>query len=231
MEQKMLDSKIIIALDYSERKLVHEITSKLDPKLCKLKVGKQLFTKYGPTIVRELQSDGFDIFLDLKFHDIPTTVYKATAEALELGVWMLNIHALGGKKMMEEAVRARDSVNKKALMIGVSILTSLGDDSLSEIGLDKRNALVKKLSNQVYECGLDGVVCSPSDIDLIGINEEKFLYVTPGIRLESNKQDHNNSYTPVEACNLGSNYLVIGRPITTSLDPLNTINSILKLVK
>ena len=231
MGQKMPDSKIIIALDYSERKLVHEITSKLDPKLCKLKVGKQLFTKYGPTIIKDLQSDGFDIFLDLKFHDIPTTVYKATAEALELGVWMLNIHTLGGTKMMEEAVKARDSVNKKALLIGVSILTSLGDDALYEIGLDKRHALVKKLSNHAYKSGLDGVVCSPSDIQLIGIDEKKFLYVTPGIRLQANKEDHNNSHTPAEACRLGSDYLVIGRPITASNDPLNTINSILKLVK
>ena len=230
MVQKMQDSKIIIALDYSEKKTVYELCDKIDPEICKLKVGKQLFTKYGPSIVRDLQSNGFDIFLDLKFHDIPSTVYKATTEALELGVWMLNVHTLGGLKMMEAAVKARDEVNKKSLLIGVTILTSLGNDALKDIGLSDRNSLVKKLSLKAYESGLNGVVCSPDDIKLIDIKDKQFLYVTPGIRLKSDRHDHNKSFTPKEASNLGSNYLVVGRAVTASKNPLSEVNNILKLL-
>tara|TARA_B100000614_G_C14480715_1_gene466568 strand:+ start:364 stop:1047 length:684 start_codon:yes stop_codon:yes gene_type:complete len=222
----MLDSKVIIALDYSDEKEVWQFCERLDNNKCKLKVGKQLFTKYGPSLVEKLQSKGFKIFLDLKFHDIPTTVYKASIEAYKLGIWMLNVHALGGAEMMRAALQARDEINSESKLIGVTVLTSHSDESLSRIGIGKRDNLAKILANQVSDVGLDGVVCSPSDIESIGIREESFLFVTPGIRLSLDSDDHNNAFTPKQACSLGADYIVIGRPITESDDPMCILDKV-----
>ncbi len=223
----MQDSKVIIALDYVHEKEVLHLCNQLDNNKCKLKVGKQLFTKYGPNLIEKLQSKGFKIFLDLKYHDIPTTVYKASLEAYKLGVWMLNVHALGGSEMMSAALQARNEVNPESKLIGVTVLTSHTHESLSYIGVDRREHLATILAAKVNDTGLDGIVCSPSDIESIGITAESFLYVTPGIRLSSVQDDHNKTFTPNQACKLGADYLVIGRPITKSDDPMKVIDEIL----
>ena len=223
----MLDSKIIIALDYSDEKEVIQLCERLDYSKCKLKVGKQLFTKYGPALVDKLQSRGFKIFLDLKFHDIPTTVYKASVEAYKLGVWMLNVHALGGSEMMNAALQARNDVNKESKLIAVSILTSHTNANLACFGIEHREELAKTLARKADDVGLDGIVCSPSDIKSIGITKESFMYVTPGIRLGSNKDDHNRTFTPRQAYDLGADYIVVGRPISESDEPLIVLDKIL----
>lgn len=223
----MLDSKIIIALDYSDEKEVIQLCERLDYSKCKLKVGKQLFTKYGPALVDKLQSRGFKIFLDLKFHDIPTTVYKASVEAYKLGVWMLNVHALGGSEMMNAALQARNDVNKESKLIAVSILTSHTNANLACFGIEHREELAKTLARKADDAGLDGIVCSPSDIKSIGITKESFMYVTPGIRLGSNKDDHNRTFTPRQAYDLGADYIVVGRPISESDEPLLVLDKIL----
>jgi len=228
--QKMLDSKIIIALDYSDKSQVKELCAKLDNEKCKLKIGKQIFTKYGPSIIEEVQSLGFGVFLDLKFHDIPETVYKACIEAFKLGVWMLNVHALGGAKMMESAVRARNEVNVDAKLIAVTLLTSLDRLEISQDLTDNRINVVKSLAAQAYSCKLDGIVCSPADIRNIDNDDADFLYVTPGIRLETSSDDHHEVFTPKTAIDLGSSYFVIGRPITQAKDPMAVVNKILSSI-
>ena len=228
--QKMLDSKIIIALDYSDKSQVKELCAKLDNEKCKLKIGKQIFTKYGPSIIEEVQSLGFSVFLDLKFHDIPETVYKACIEAFKLGVWMLNVHALGGAKMMESAVKARNEVNVDAKLIAVTLLTSLDRLEISQDLTDNRINVVKSLAAQAYSCKLDGIVCSPADIRNIDNDDTDFLYVTPGIRLETSSDDHHEVFTPKTAIDLGSSYFVIGRPITQAKDPMVVINKILSSI-
>ena len=227
----MQDSKVIIALDFSEEKEVMRLCERLDSNKCKLKIGKQLFTKYGPKLVEKLQSKGFKIFLDLKFHDIPTTVYKASLEAYKLGIWMLNVHALGGAEMMKGALQARDEVNKESKLVAVTVLTSHTNKSLSYIGVNRREDFAKTLAKQVDDSDLDGIVCSPSDIKSIGISKESFLYVTPGIRLNSMQDDHNKSFTPNLACELGADYLVVGRPITKSNEPMKVLDRILSLTE
>ena len=227
----MLDSKIIIALDYSDERKVLQLCERLDKNKCKLKIGKQLFTKYGPKLVEKLQSKGFKIFLDLKFHDIPTTVYKASLEAYKLGIWMLNVHALGGAEMMKGALQARDEVNKESKLVAVTVLTSHTNKSLSYIGVNRREDFAKTLAKQVDDSDLDGIVCSPSDIKSIGISKESFLYVTPGVRLNSMQDDHNKSFTPNLACELGADYLVVGRPITESNEPMKVLDRILSLTE
>jgi len=223
----MHDSKVIIALDYSHEKDVFQLCNQLDHSKCKLKIGKQLFTKYGPKLVEQLQSKGFKIFLDLKFHDIPTTVYKASLEAYKLGIWMLNVHALGGSEMMSAALQAKNEVNKQSKLIGVTVLTSHTDSSFVHFGINRRENLAKILANNACDIGLDGIVCSPSDIEGIEITKKSFLYVTPGIRLTSIRDDHNKTFTPKEAYELGADYLVIGRPITESDKPMNVLDKIL----
>lgn len=227
----MQDSKVIIALDYSDDREVLQLCDQLDKNKCKLKIGKQLFTKYGPKLVEKLQSKGFKIFLDLKFHDIPTTVYKASLEAYKLGIWMLNVHALGGEEMMKAALQARNEVNKESKLIAVTVLTSHTNKSLSYIGVDQRGDLAKILAQQVNDHGLDGIVCSPSDIKNIDIKRNSFLYVTPGIRLTSVQDDHNKVFTPNLACELGADYLVVGRPITKSDEPMKVLDKILSLTQ
>ena len=226
----MCDIKIIIALDYDNINEVDSLCEKLNPANCRLKIGKQLFTRYGPNIVKNLQNKGFEIFLDLKFHDIPTTVYKASRAAFDLGIWMLNIHIQGGKKMILSALEARNETNESAKLIGVSALTSLGSDDLHIYKFDSRSSLANNLAEKASTYGLDGIVCSPGDIPAIGITDEKFEYITPGIRLNSKKDDHDKTFSPQEAIKLGSTYLVLGRAVTESDSPDETVQSIIKSI-
>lgn len=214
------DPKIIIALDYSSEKEAIDLASKLDPGQCRLKVGKELFTAAGPDLVRRLQSKGFEIFLDLKFHDIPATVAKACAAAVELGVWMLNVHAIGGLEMMR-AARAAVPAGKTKL-IAVTVLTSMDGDDLLRVGLSADvKAQVKKMAALAYEAGLDGVVCSAKEAGMLRESHSDFLLVTPGIRPAwSASDDQKRIVTPADALELGVDYLVIGRPVTKASDPL-----------
>lgn len=225
----MNDSRIIVALDFSSEKQVLEFTSQLEPSMCKLKVGKELFTLAGPNLVRQLVDSGFDVFLDLKFHDIPNTVARACKVATDLGVWMLNVHALGGRNMLIAAREALETSSNRPLLIAVTILTSLGQDDLQEIGLNgtpEDNVL--RLANLTKEAGLDGVVCSSREVtNLRQTQGEAFTLVTPGIRpAGSEAGDQIRIMTPVDAIQAGSNYLVIGRPITQSADPILTLHTI-----
>ena len=225
----MYKENIIIALDYDDENKIYEFCDQVDPALCKLKIGKQVFTKYGPDIINNLQKKKFDIFLDLKFHDIPTTVYKASLEAFNLGVWMLNVHLLGGIEMINAAKQARDEANTDAKLIGVTLLTSTTDSNLSNIGLDERPVIIKKLAEVASKSNIDGVVCSPSDIRLIREIDKTLLFVTPGIRLNTTTDDHAKVFTPREAIQLGSNYIVIGRPVTEANNPMQIIKNIIDL--
>ena len=225
----MNDSRIIVALDFSSEKQVIEFTSQLEPSMCKLKVGKELFTLAGPDLVRQLVDNGFDVFLDLKFHDIPNTVARACKVATDLGVWMLNVHALGGRNMLIAAREALETSSNRPLLIAVTILTSLGQEDLQEIGLNgtpEDNVL--RLANLTKEAGLDGVVCSSREVtNLRQTQGEAFTLVTPGIRpAGSEAGDQIRIMTPVDAIQAGSNYLVIGRPITQSADPIKTLHTI-----
>jgi orotidine-5'-phosphate decarboxylase len=220
------DNKIIIALDYNDKKQALKLSEKLDSSYCRLKIGKQLFTKYGPTIVDELQKMGFEIFLDLKFHDIPVTVYKACSEAYRLGIWMLNIHLLGGKEMVLAAREARDAVNKKSKIIGVTLLTSHNEESMTHLGMNTREDIVKSLSMIASDSKIDGIVCSPGDIRSINTSKNNLEFITPGIRLGDDSNDHSKIYTPSAALELGSSYLVIGRPITEAKNPMSIVEKI-----
>ena len=226
----MLDKKIIIALDYDSVAEVDSLCNQINPVQCRLKIGKQLFTRYGGNIVKNLQHRDFEIFLDLKFHDIPTTVYKACRAAFDLGVWMLNIHIQGGEKMIEAAIKARDESNPSSKLIGVTALTSLNKDDLSIYNFNDRSSLVNHLALRAHGCGMDGVVCSPGDIAKIEISDDNFQYVTPGIRLTQNKDDHEKAFTPQDAVKLGSSYLVLGRAVTESDNPEATIKSVIESI-
>lgn len=223
------DKKVIVALDFNSLSDVINFVATVDPSQCRLKVGKELFTAYGPEIVRQLQQRGFEVFLDLKFHDIPNTVYKAIRVAADLGVWMVNVHASGGREMMEQARQAIIDSTHKPLLIAVTILTSLSAESVAEIGyaksLTEQAVHLAKLS---YECGLDGVVCSALEAQNIKHNTAaNFLTVTPGIRLSDSKvDDQTRIMTPVAAVNNGADYLVIGRPITQASDPKGVLGAI-----
>ena len=226
----MYKENIIIALDYGDKNKLYNFCDQIDPTLCKLKIGKQVFTKYGPEIINNLHKKKFKIFLDLKFHDIPTTVYKACLEAFNLGIWMLNIHLLGGTEMINAAKIARDEVNKEAMLIGVTLLTSTTDKNLNHIGLDERPTIIKKLAELASKSNIDGVVCSPADIRFIREVNRKLLFITPGIRLDTTKNEHTEIFTPREAIKLGSNYIVIGRPVTESQNPMEIIRNIIDKV-
>ena len=224
-----MNSKIIIALDFSQREQVLQFVAPLNPQLCCLKIGKELFTSYGPSLVEELQQLGFKIFLDLKFHDIPNTVYKAIRAAANLGVWMVNVHASGGRQMLLQARQAITDSQHKPLLIAVTILTSLDVEEVAEIGYQRDlTAQAVHLAKLSYECGLDGVVCSAHEANLIKqATSSSFLSVTPGIRLACSIQDDQmRIMNPLQALNAGADYLVIGRPITQAPDPLNVLEQI-----
>ena len=224
------DPKIIVALDFPSQNPALALTDQLDPAKCRLKVGKELFTRSGPDLVKALQSRGFDIFLDLKFHDIPNTTSAAVVAAAELGVWMVNVHASGGEKMM---VACRDRLeafgNDRPLLIAVTVLTSMSDEDLAGIGITgSAEAHVSRLATLTKNSGLDGVVCSAQEAPRLKAEQgSDFQLITPGIRpLTADKGDQQRIMTPTDALKAGSDYLVIGRPITQAPDPLAALEAI-----
>lgn len=223
-------SPVVVALDFPTKEQAVDMARKLDPALCRVKVGKELFTASGPAVVEELHALDFDVFLDLKFHDIPNTCAKAVGVAADLGVWMVNVHASGGRRMMEAA---RNEIDKKAhqpLLIGVTVLTSMEQSDLAEIGLNlDPQEQVRRLALLTESSGLDGVVCSAQEVELIRNNcSMDFLTVTPGIRPAGSDQgDQRRVLTPEQAVKAGVNYMVIGRPITRSGKPAYTCANIL----
>ncbi len=228
-----MNSKVIIALDFNSLDEVLNFVANIQPDQCRLKVGKELFTAYGPNIVRELHQRGFEVFLDLKFHDIPTTVYKAIRVAADLGVWMVNVHASGGREMLKAARQAiNDSINKP-LLIAVTILTSLDDATVFDVYSNSVTEQVLYLSKLSYESGVDGVVCSAHEVGLIkSLINSNFIAVTPGIRLSNEKSDDQTRImTPSAALDAGADYLVIGRPITQSNHPKELLSIIDRVIK
>ncbi|AZR43391.1 orotidine-5'-phosphate decarboxylase [Marinobacter salarius] len=222
--------RIIVALDFPSDQPALALVDQLDPAKCRLKVGKELFTRSGPALVRDLQSRGFDVFLDLKFHDIPNTTSAAVAAAADLGVWMVNVHASGGEKMMTACRDRLESFGKgRPLLIAVTVLTSMGPEDLAGIGItDSPEAQVSRLATLTRNCGLDGVVCSAQEAPALKAEQGKdFKLVTPGIRpLSAEKGDQQRIMTPTDALKAGSDYLVIGRPITQAADPLAALEAI-----
>jgi orotidine-5'-phosphate decarboxylase len=215
--------RIIIALDFDTALQAKNLLAQLDPSLCRVKIGKELFTASGPKLVREVISSGFDVFLDLKFHDIPNTVARAVKVAADLGVWMLNVHASGGLTMMEQARLAlEDMDSRRPLLIGVTVLTSMGKEDLQQIGIvSNPEEQVSKLAFLSRDAGLDGVVCSAAETHLLRAQlPDDFCLVTPGIRrAEDAAEDQKRIVGPAEAIQNGSNYLVVGRPITRAESP------------
>ncbi|ERS85666.1 orotidine 5'-phosphate decarboxylase [Marinobacter sp. C1S70] len=228
--QNLNDPKIIVALDFPSQNPALALADRLDPAKCRLKVGKELFTRSGPDLVKALQSRGFDIFLDLKFHDIPNTTSAAVVAAAELGVWMVNVHASGGEKMM---VACRERLEAfgidRPLLIAVTVLTSMSDEDLAGIGITgSAEAHVSRLATLTKNSGLDGVVCSAQEAPRLKAEQgSDFQLITPGIRpLTADKGDQQRIMTPVDALKAGSDYLVIGRPITQAPDPLAALEAI-----
>lgn len=215
------EPRIIVALDFPDGRDALQLAHQLDPQLCRLKVGKELFTATGPQLIEQLMTKGFDVFLDLKFHDIPNTVARACQAAAHLGVWMVNVHALGGRKMLQAA---REAITPGTTnLIAVTLLTSMDQDDLADIGLAGQPAqIVDRLARLAYECELDGVVCSA--LETTQLRQQfgsEFCLVTPGIRMpDNNADDQRRVTTPQQAIRNGANYLVIGRPITQATDPL-----------
>ncbi len=219
----MNDQKVIVALDYDNQADALAFVSRIDPTSCRLKVGKEMFTLFGPDFVRELHKRGFSVFLDLKFHDIPNTCSKAVKAAAELGVWMVNVHASGGERMMAASREILEPYGKdRPLLIGVTVLTSMEQSDLAGIGLDvKPQDQVMRLATLTKNAGLDGVVCSAQESQMLKQSLGKeFKLVTPGIRpAGADVGDQRRIMTPYEAVQAGSDYLVIGRPITQATDP------------
>ena len=225
------DPKIVVALDFAEAKQALAFVDRIDPTLCRVKVGKELFTAEGPRFVEELVKRDFGVFLDLKFHDIPNTVAKACEAAAKLGVWMLNVHASGGRAMMEAARNAVDKSSERPLLIAVTVLTSMNQAALNEIGISGNlQDQVLRLALLTEQSGLDGVVCSAQEAALLRQHvRQDFCLVTPGIRpAAASKDDQSRVVTPADALQQGSSYLVIGRPITQAADPLQALHSIIE---
>lgn len=222
----MSDPKILVALDFDDKSKALNLVEQLNPSMCGVKVGKEMFTLFGPEFVKDLVKRDFNVFLDLKFHDIPNTVAKACRAAAELGVWMINVHASGGRVMMEKARQALDSYNDRPLLIAVTMLTSMNQEVYSELGYQRDLAgQVTHLAEMSRQAGLDGVVCSSWEAELLKQQcGQDFKLITPGIRPEgSDKGDQSRVMTPAEAIKAGSDYLVIGRPITQASDPLKSL--------
>ena len=220
--QKVSAPRLLVAMDYSDEAPCLNLARQLDPRLCRLKVGKELFTSCGPAVVEKLQNLGFDVFLDLKFHDIPNTVAKAVHAAAELGVWMVNVHAMGGMRMMEAAAAALSPYDQKPLLIGVTVLTSMDTSDLRSVGIAAAaEDHVLRLAGLTRDSGLDGVVCSAQEARALrGSFGQGFVLVTPGIRPEgTSASDQRRIVTPRAALEAGSDYLVVGRPITEAQDP------------
>ena len=226
----MSDSKVIVALDFADENSTMNLVDRLEPGLCRLKIGKELFTRCGPDLVRRIVDSNYDVFLDLKFHDIPNTVANACRAAADLGVWMLNVHALGGPTMLA-AARAALSSPDSPLLIAVTILTSSSEEDLKAVGIESSTRdMVVKLATLSKHQGLDGVVCSARETsELKTVLGSEFVLVTPGIRLPTDEAgDQKRIVSPADAISQGSDFLVIGRPITQAGDPVQkllTINS------
>lgn len=222
--------RVIVALDYPDQHQALAMAAQLDPQKCRVKVGKELFTRCGPAIVEALQGQGFDVFLDLKFHDIPNTTAKAVRAAAELGVWMVNVHASGGRRMMEAARNELEQVNgANTLLIAVTVLTSMERSDLIDLGIDVEPLEhVKRLAKLTENSGLHGVVCSAQEVaplrQVIGAD---FKLITPGIRpADADVGDQKRIMTPSDAIKAGSDYLVIGRPITKAASPVESLANI-----
>lgn len=228
MSQPLTGPRIVVALDYPTAEPALQFVRRVAPELCRLKVGKELFTAAGPQLVERLVTSGFDVFLDLKFHDIPSTVAKAVAVAGNLGVWMTNVHAAGGSVMMAAAVESRRAAGQELLLVAVSILTSMKQADLDEIGFDRPlEEQVLHLATLAQRSGLDGVVCSAWEAGAIHRRlGEGFLCVTPGIRPAGDiaaGDDQERVMTPAQAIEAGSDYLVVGRPVTQATDPVSVL--------
>lgn len=238
-------NRIITALDFSNVRTAQALIDRLEPELTRLKIGNQLFTLAGPALVESCQKAGFDVFLDLKYHDIPNTVASALEAAASLGVWMVNVHASGGPAMLSaarDAVIQYDRAATKAggtRVIGVTVLTSFDRAELAATGMDiEPSEQVERLATMVRKAALDGVVCSPHEVGLIrSIAKTNFLTITPGIRPGTTTgvhvasvsshggrpDDQRRTLTPFDAILAGSDYLVIGRPITQAASPVNVL--------
>jgi len=223
-------SPVVVALDYASRDRALEFVDRIAPSDCRLKVGKEMFTRFGPQFVRELHQRGFDVFLDLKFHDIPNTAAHAVAAAADLGVWMVNVHASGGARMMNAAREALVPFGKDApLLIAVTVLTSMEASDLLDLGISSTPAEhAERLARLTRECGLDGVVCSAQEaVRFKSELGQAFKLVTPGIRPQGSEVgDQRRIMTPQQALAAGVDYMVIGRPVTQSADPAQTLSEI-----
>ncbi len=226
----MIDQKVIVALDYANQNDALTFVDKIDPNSCRLKVGKEMFTLFGPSFVDQLHQRGFSVFLDLKFHDIPNTCSKAVRAAAEMGVWMVNVHASGGERMMQASREILEPYGKdRPLLIGVTVLTSMEQSDLQGIGIDVApQEQVMRLATLTKNAGLDGVVCSAQESNMLKTAlGSDFKLVTPGIRpAGSEAADQRRIMTPVDAIAAGSDYLVIGRPITQASDPALVLQQI-----
>lgn len=228
------DPKIIVALDFVLQKEMINFLEKIDPNLCRVKIGLRLFIKYGPKVVEKVMKMGYSVFLDLKMHDIPSQVKASCKLVADLGVWMTTVHALGGVAMCTAASEAVSQYRNPPKMIGVTVLTSTDQKEISRMGINTDiESLLTKLGGVSEKSGLSGVVCSGLDIEYLKKNLKKdLIFVTPGIRISAggnfNSQDQKRILTPKEAIEFGSNYLVIGRPILEAKDPENTIREIYK---
>ena len=225
----MLDSPVIVALDYPSAEPALALTDRLVPELCRLKVGKELFTRCGPALVEQLQQRGFEVFLDLKFHDIPNTVAGAVRAAGELGVWMVNVHAGGGRRMMEAAAESLTGLAQRPILIAVTVLTSMSDEDLAEMGYQESAVeRVLRLAALTQDSGLDGVVCSAQEAPQLRAERGgEFCLVTPGIRLAGDDAgDQRRVLTPADAIANGSDYLVIGRSVTGAADPMAALQRV-----
>jgi len=224
-----MTTPIIVALDYPLAPAALDLAQRLSPALCRLKVGKELFTSSGPAVVEKLQHMGFEVFLDLKFHDIPNTVAGAVRAAAELGVWMVNVHACGGRRMMVAAAEAIAAYTQRPLLIGVTVLTSMSEEDLLELGYsESSHERVMRLADLAADSGVDGVVCSAQEATALRQAQgSEFCLVTPGIRLAGeDPADQRRVVAPADALAMGSDYLVIGRSITTAADPLQVLQRI-----
>lgn len=230
ISRALTSSPVVVALDYDNRDKALAFVDRIDPRDCRLKVGKEMFTLFGPQLVRDLQNRGFDVFLDLKFHDIPNTAAHAVKAAADLGVWMVNVHASGGARMMTAAKEALLSFGNDApLLIAVTVLTSMEASDLQGLGINATPAEhAERLAGLTQQCGLDGVVCSAQEaVRFKTAFGKDFKLVTPGIRPQgSDVGDQRRIMTPEQALAAGVDYMVIGRPVTQSADPAQTLRDI-----
>jgi len=230
----MTGPRVIVALDVPDEPQALALAKRLSPDLCRLKVGLELYTACGPSLVRRMTELGFDVFLDLKFHDIPTTVARACEQAAALGVWMMNVHCLGGRTMLQAAREAVDRTGgRRPRLIGVTLLTSAGPDELTQLGMTgDPDTNVTRLAGLAHAAGLDGVVCSAREAaQLRARHGSGFLLVTPGIRpAGAAANDQQRTVTPAEAMAAGADYLVIGRPITRAPDPRSALEAITRKI-